>query len=268
MSDELQCNDVHSLLNPTRVARVVHPVNEAEVSAAIVQAAHEGLAVSVCGARHAMGGQQFGAGTVLLDLSQAKCIGAVDPEQGVVEVGAGVTWPELVEELLTQQAGAAQVWSIRQKQTGADDLTLGGSLGANAHGRGLSMQPIVDDVEAFTLVQAEGEVVRCSRTQNQDLFSLAIGGYGCFGVIISICLRLGPRLKLERVVEVTTDDRLLEALEERIAAGHLYGDFQFSIDERSADFLLRGCSQATDRSLPTKRCQNSAGTWSGAIGKS
>ena len=234
------CNDVHSKLNPTRVARVLRPVAVAEVVAALKEAARDGIAVSICGARHAMGGQQFGEGTLLLDLSGLTNLGELDREHGTIEAGAGMKWPELIEGLHARQAGEEIVWSIRQKQTGADDLTLGGSLAANIHGRGLNLCPIIGDVEAFTLVDAAGEVRRCSREENAELFRLAIGGYGCFGVITSVCLRLTPRIKLKRLVEVTTIDRLMPALERRMAEGCLFGDFQFSIDERSPDFLCRG----------------------------
>ena len=246
-------NDVHSQLNATRVAGMVQPVSTADVSAAVHTAAAAGRAVSLCGARHAMGGQQFGEGTLLLDLSGLTEIGPVDTARGLVEAGAGVMWPELIVSLHAQQRGAAPAWSIRQKQTGADRLTLGGALSANAHGRGLCMRPIIDDIEAFTLVDAAGKIRRCSRKENAALFRLVIGGYGCFGAVTSVCLRLSLRCKLERVVEVIPLDRLMPALQERIAAGYLYGDFQFSIDERSPDFLHRGvfsCYRPVDNARP------------------
>ena len=128
------CNDIHSKLNPTRVARVLRPASEAEVVAALKDAAREGTAVSICGARHAMGGQQFGEGTLLLDLSGLTCLGELDRERGTVEAGAGLKWPELIDGLHSRQAGEETVWSIRQKQTGADDLTLGGSPGSGDSG--------------------------------------------------------------------------------------------------------------------------------------
>ncbi|MDP8943376.1 MAG: hypothetical protein M3N16_04565 [Actinomycetota bacterium] len=49
-----------------------------------------------------------------------------------------------------------------------------------------------------------------------------------------------PRRTLERVVEVLSLDELVPAFDRRIREGYLYGDFQFSIDERAEDFLRRG----------------------------
>jgi FAD/FMN-containing dehydrogenase len=256
-------NDVHSQLNATRVAGILRPASADEV-ATVVRTATGPLAI--CGARHAMGGQQFGTDGLLLDLSGLKTVGPVDPVRGLVEVGAGVTWPELLTRLHERQRDAAVTWSIRQKQTGADRLTLGGALAANAHGRSLKSPPMIGDIEAFTLVDATGTARRCSRAENAELFRLAIGGYGCFGAVTSLCLRLAPRRKLERVVEVITLDRLMPALRERIAAGYLYGDFQFSIDERSPDFLHRGvfsCYRpvADDRAMPAEQRELRADDW-------
>jgi hypothetical protein len=53
-------------------------------------------------------------------------------------------------------------------------------------------------------------------------------------------LRLAPRRKLERVVEIRTVEDLIAAFEKRIADGFQYGDFQFSIEHASEDFLHRG----------------------------
>ena len=84
-----------------------------------------------------------------------------------------------------------------QKQTGADRLSLAGALSCNAHGRGLTLGPISQQVESFDLMDHTGEIRRCSRSENSELFRLAIGGYGLFGVISRITLaparaRQGP----------------------------------------------------------------------------
>jgi FAD/FMN-containing dehydrogenase len=126
-------------------------------------------------------------------------------------------------------------------------MTLGGALAANVHGRGLRYPPIVADVEAFTLIDAAGEARHCSREENGELFRLAIGGYGLFGIIAAVSLRLMPRVKLERRVEVLTLDELLRVPEERDTRDWMYGDFQYSIDENSPDFLRRGVFSAYHR---------------------
>jgi FAD/FMN-containing dehydrogenase len=187
-----------------------------------------------------MGGQQFCAGGVLLDTRPLDQILSLDSERGVIEIAAGIQWPELIAQLATLQAATPQRWGIAQKQTGADRLSLGGALAANVHGRGLTLKPIVSDVESFVLVGAEGQGIRCSRDENAELFRLAIGGYGLFGCITSIRLKLVPRRTLERVVEVRRLDELMPLFDQRMRDGFLYGDFQFAIDPEGDDFLTRG----------------------------
>jgi FAD/FMN-containing dehydrogenase len=265
-ADGVLVNDVHSKLNPTRVHSVVRPASVDDLAAAVRAARAEGRAVSVAGGRHAMGGQQFGTGTVLVDTTGMRRVLDLDPERGEVEVEAGAQWPELVGWLLDAQRGAARPWAIRQKQTGADRLSLGGAVGANVHGRGLAMKPFVGDVEAFTLVDAQGEVRRVSRTREAELFRAAVGGYGLFGLVASVRLRLAPRRKLRRVVEVFDVEDLVPAFERRIAEGYLYGDFQYSIDRSSGDFLRKGvfsCYRPVDDATPVPDAQAelSAADW-------
>jgi FAD/FMN-containing dehydrogenase len=246
-------NDVHSQLNSARVFRIVQPENLESLRAALKAAQKEEKAVCISGARHAMGGQQFLMDGLMIDTRRMTRVLGLDAEKGHLEVEAGIQWPQLLQQLVTLQKGRERQWTFAQKQTGADKLTLGGCLAANIHGRGLKMPPFIGDVESFRLLNAKGDVVECSRAENPDLFRLAIGGYGLFGVITSVTLRLVERRKLERVVEVRSIDGLSRAFAERIRDGFLYGDFQYAIDEASPDFLSRGvfsCYRPVDPATP------------------
>lgn len=227
---EVWVNDKQSRLNRTRVARIVQPRSLEEVEATLRAASKEGKALSVCGGRHAMGGQQFGEDAVLLDITAFNRVLNFDRGRGLIEVQGGIKWPELVAYLLKSQEGSDRPWGFRQKQTGVDGVTLGGSLAANAHGRGLSFPPIVADVESFVLVDADGKSHTCSRKENSELFSLAIGGYGLFGVIAQVTLRLVPRVKVQRIVEVIEVRNLLDRVGGRIRDGFTFGDCQYSTD--------------------------------------
>src|SRR5919109_5113032 len=155
-------NDIHSQLNPTRVDRIVAIDSEPTLRAALLSARAQGKPVCIAGGRHAMGGQQFAGDAVLLDIRPMRRIVGLDAEHGIVEAEAGIQWPELIERLIAMQAGQPAAWGIIQKQTGADRLTLGGALAANIHGRGLTLRPVIGDVEAFTLMDADGRVRTCS----------------------------------------------------------------------------------------------------------
>jgi FAD/FMN-containing dehydrogenase len=227
-------NDVHGQLSGTLVNRIVQPDTLDGVRSALKLAQTENRALCICGGRHSMGSQAFAADGVLVDTRKLARVVAFDQERGLIEVEAGMQWPALLEALHGSK------WTFNQKQTGVDRVTMGGSLSANMHGRGLALPPFISDIESFKLLNARGQLVACSRGENTELFGLAIGGYGLFGVITSVTLRLVPRRKLERVVEVRNIDGLAAAFADRIRDGYLYGDFQYAIDEKSPDFLRRG----------------------------
>jgi FAD/FMN-containing dehydrogenase len=259
-------NDIHSQLNPTRVTEVLEPHTLKDVQAIIRQARKGRKVISIAGGRHAMGGQQFGADTSLIDVRKLNRILNLDHKTGVLEVEGGIEWPELIDGYLSLQQNGAPAWGIAQKQTGADRLTISGTIAANAHGRGLTMKPFVSNVESLVLVDATGTVRTCSRTENAELFRLVNGGYGLFGVVTSVRLRLVPRTKVERVVEVRGVEGLTDAFDQRIAEGFLYGDFQFSIERDSDGFLHKGvfsCYRPVemDRPIPKDEKQLTDENW-------
>src|SRR6059058_4183072 len=229
---EIWVNDVHSQLNRIRVRELLTPRTRDELAEIVRSASRKGLPISVSGCRHSMGGQQFASDSICIDSRSLDHVISFDQEHGLVEAEAGIQWPRLIRTYLDAQANSAKQWGIAQKQTGADTFTLGGSLSSNVHGRGLTMKPLIS---------------------NNELFRLAIGGYGLFGLIESVTLRLVPRQKLRRVVEIIRASDLPKRFEERIAQNFLYGDFQFSVDEKSTDFLQRGvfsCYQPIDEREP------------------
>ena len=233
-------NDVHSKLNASVVADVVPVDSLASIRAALARAEREGIPVIAAGGRHAMGGQQFCAGGLVLDTRPLARILSFDHDRGLVEVEAGLQWPGLLAFLREAQTGEHEPWAFRQKQTGADRLSIGGAVSANVHGRVLTRPPLVDDVESLTLVDAAGELRVCSRDENDELFRLAVGGYGLFGVVYSVTLRLEPLRTLERVVELRSIEGLADAFDARVRDGFLFGDFQFVTDPGSDGFLRNG----------------------------
>lgn len=253
-SGRVEVNDRQSLLNPTTVDRIEVPRSEEEVAELIVGAVRENRPVCIAGGRHAMGGQQFLEDGLLIDTRGLGRVLDFDRERGLVEVEAGIQWPELIGHLHREQAPDGPAWAIRQKQTGVDRVTIGGSLAANAHGRGLRFPPLVSDLESFVIVDADGETRRCSRTENAELFSLAAGGYGLFGVTTRVTLRLARRSKVRRVVSIIPVRDLMERFHERLEQGYTYGDCQYSVDlgtEAGAHPGLFSCYQEVepDRAL-------------------
>lgn len=262
----LECNDRHSHLNRTSMHARIAPRSTAEVSRAIAAIRDRHECLSIAGACHAMGGQQFARDAWLLDMRSLNRVLDFDHDRALIRVEAGITWPDLIRAYVARQHERELTWGIRQKQTGADRLTLGGAVSANIHGRGLRYAPFVDDIESLQVVLASGEVVECNRHTRADLFRCVVGGYGLFGVVTAVTLRLVPRIKVQRVAKLSTVEALVADFDARIRAGYLYGDFQFSTATEDPQFLSRGVFSCyrpieLDAPIPPHQLRLSAADW-------
>src|ERR1700676_5525697 len=153
------------------------------------QASH--LHVSIAGARHSMGGQTIYPGGIAVNMLPFKGMN-LDEQKNLLHVQAGAKWAAVIPYLDQHGRSVAVMQSD-------NSFTVGGSLSVNCHGWQYGRPPIASTVESFHLMKADGSVIACSRTQNRELFSLALGGYGLFGVILDADLRVVPNERVEMV---------------------------------------------------------------------
>jgi decaprenylphospho-beta-D-ribofuranose 2-oxidase len=180
--DPLVATDV-ARLDPVRVDRVAVAHEVAQLQAVIRDARSRGLKVSISGSHHSQGGHTYYPGGVALNMRGFNRVLAVDTARRTVTVQSGATWDEV------QRALAPRGLAIKVMQS-SNIFTVGGTLSANAHGRDLDVMQVVEVVERLGLLLADGRIVEVSRTENPELFSLVIGGYGLYGVILDVTLRV------------------------------------------------------------------------------
>jgi FAD/FMN-containing dehydrogenase len=180
--DPLVRTDV-ARLDPSRVERVEPTRGLQQLQATLAEARRRGLKVSISGSRHSQGGHTYTAGGVVLDMRSFNRVREVDPARLSVTVESGATWDEV------QRAIAPRGLAVKVMQS-SNIFTVGGTLSANAHGRDVDVTQVVEVVESFRLLMADGSVLSASRDENPELFSLVIGGYGLFGVILDVTLRV------------------------------------------------------------------------------
>jgi FAD/FMN-containing dehydrogenase len=234
-------DDAYSRLNATNVGQVLRVDSTLGVQRAVAAARAANAAFAVAGGRTALGGQQLVAGGWVLDTRDLRHVRNFDTVNGLLHVDAGMLWTEVLAFLATTWDMDGDGWTFLQKPIGVDRATVGGSLSTNVHGHPLAYPPMVADVERFVLVGADGPPQMVSRNQNLNLFRLAIGGYGLFGVVTEVTLRLIRRGKVERAVSEDVVENMVVAMRDRATTGHLYGEFLLSPNHESfADFLRRG----------------------------
>jgi FAD/FMN-containing dehydrogenase len=205
--------DDASRLNQTKVAEIWRPKGaatglERELAALLARARADGLRVSIAGARHSMGGHTIYPGGVVVDMSGWNSM-RLDEARGILEVGAGALWSDVIPYL------DARGMSVAVMQSN-NSFSVGGSISVNCHGWQYDRPPIASTVESFRLMLADGSVVRCSRSENAELFSLALGGYGLFGIILDAELRVVPNERYRLVRRVVPIDDSLATLDEMI----------------------------------------------------
>jgi len=157
------------------------------------------LKISIAGARHSMGGHVIYPDGIVIDMLPFKHM-ELDGTNLVLHVQAGARWSDVIPFL------NAHGLSVEVMQSN-DDFSVGGSLSVDCHGWQFNRPPIASTVESLRLMLADGTIVKCSRTQNHELFSLVLGGYGLFGIILDANLRVVPneKYRIERLIVPAAD---------------------------------------------------------------
>jgi hypothetical protein len=156
----------------------------ADVIAAVRFARERGFLTAVRSGGHSFPGLSVCDGGMVIDLASMKGV-RVDPGSQTVRVQAGVLLGELDRE--TQAFGLAVPAGI-VTHTGVAGLTLGGGIGWIMRKYGLT----IDNLRSVDLVTADGEFVKASAEENQDLFWGVRGGAGNFGIVTEFEFKLNP----------------------------------------------------------------------------
>jgi decaprenylphospho-beta-D-ribofuranose 2-oxidase len=165
------------------MAHVARLDSRDQIERALEEARRRGLTVIPRGAGYSYGDEILNDGGIILDLSRMDQILEWDPESGRMTVEPGVTFEKALSCCLRDNWVVPAVPGTRYP-------TLGGSLSNNVHGKnGWKDGTIGDWAVQFTLLAGDGQVYRCSREENPELFYSAIGGVGLFGIFLEITLQ-------------------------------------------------------------------------------
>ena len=176
-----------SHLNQTRIDSVISipadpQLAERQVIEILRGAALSGKKISIAGAQHTMGGHTIYPGGIMLNMRGFNKM-EIDKENNILHVGSGTMWSDIIPFLDKYEKSV----SVMQSN---NSFTVGGSISVNCHGWQHNSAPIASTVESLRMVKPDGSVVKCNRQENAELFSLVLGGYGLFGVILDVDLRI------------------------------------------------------------------------------
>ena len=210
-----------------------------DVQNAVRAATETGILTAVRCGGHSLAGFSTCDGGIVIDLSRMRNV-TIDPEARQARIAGGCLLGSI--DAATQKAGLVFPSGV-VSHTGASGLILGGGTGWLTRRFGLSC----DNVEGFTLVTADGSVVRANVKENPDLFWALRGGGGNFGVATEFELKLHPLTSVVLAEGLSAEAdirRLLECWRDFMAEAPL--DLKWNVDLRLAPHaekvpaLLRG----------------------------
>lgn len=246
-----------SNLNETKIdslIKVPEKVDEAiaQISGLILFAKAEGKKISIAGAQHSMGGHTITPGGILLDMKSFHYM-KVDTFSNTLLVGSGALWSEIIPYLDSNRRSVAVMQSN-------NSFSVGGSLSVNCHGWQPDSPPIASTVQSFRLINSEGKIMNCSREENTELFSLVLGGYGLFGVILDVKLKVvDNKMYTCRQYVINSSDYIREfdrLVKEQPEIGMAYGRININPDNFMDEAIIS--TFITDRTEPLKPLQKNS----------
>ena len=198
-----------------------------DVQNAVRSASEIGILTAIRCGGHSLAGFSTCDGGLVIDLSKMRQV-EVDADSRRARIAGGCLLGSI--DGATQKAGLVFPAGV-VSHTGASGLILGGGTGWLTRRFGLSC----DNVEGFTLVVADGSLVRCNSRLNPDLFWALRGGGGNFGVVTEFEIKLHPLSSVVLAEGLTPEPdirRVLQFWRDFMAEAPL--DLKWNIDLRLA----------------------------------
>lgn len=109
-----------------------------------------------------------------------------DPQAGTIDCEGGVSFDEIIDRVLPYG------WFL-PTTPGTRFVSVGGAIAADVHGKNHHVDGSLGNfITDLDLLIASGGIVRCSPSDNTDLFWATVGGMGLTGVIVRARMRLVP----------------------------------------------------------------------------
>ncbi len=189
--------------------------------------------VAIGAARHSMGGQSLPRDGAAMTFETDRC----EPDRAArtFRVFAGTRWHQVIARLDAIGFSPAVMQSN-------SDFGVASTFSVNAHGWPTPYGPFGSTVRSLRLMLASGDIVTCSRTENAELFGLAMGGYGLVGVILDLEVEMvenrlmAPRFETMPAAEFAR--RFTQAIRQDPDVKMIYGRLNVARDDFFREALL------------------------------
>jgi hypothetical protein len=200
-----EARTIWNAMGARRPAVIARCTAVGDVQKAIRVANETGILTAIRCGGHSLAGFSTCDGGLVIDLSRMREV-TLDLDAGRARVAGGCLLGSI--DTATQKVGLVFPSGV-VSHTGASGLILGGGTGWLTRRFGLSC----DNVGTFTLVTADGSIVRANAKENVDLFWALRGGGGNFGVVTEFELKLHPLKSVVLAEGLTPESRIRQLLQ-------------------------------------------------------
>ncbi len=187
-ASELMATPIHIHQRPAAHGDALVEAFRAELAAA----QSENRPVCVSAARHSMGGQSIPRDGHAITVDDAW----IEPDTAAqtYRVNGGARWRDVIAALDPLGFSPAVMQSNH-------DFGVAATFSVGAHGWPVPYGPMGATVRNLRMVLPSGEFVTASRTENTQLFQMAMGGYGLTGLIVDMDVDMVPNQRLTTAFE-------------------------------------------------------------------
>lgn len=218
-----------------RPEALAFPRSEEDAAAIVAAATSGGQSLRVAGSGHSHAPLVPSKG-VIVDLSGLSGVISTDASALTATVYAGTKIHALGEPL--RQAGLGLL-----NQGDIDRQAIAGAVSTGTHGTGRSLKNFAAAAKSMTMIQASGEVVTASETENQELWQAARLGLGAFGLVTRLELQAREAYRLRDKSWQEDIEPLLERTDE-LARAHRH--FEFFWSPQSDEAFVKTIDETTD----------------------
>jgi L-gulonolactone oxidase len=184
-------------------AAVDEPRSLLEVVESVANARNAGQTVKVVASGHSFSDVAVTSGR-MMRIGALDRLVSIDRDALTATVEAGIPLWRLNDELAKRGLALSNLGDI-------DRQTIAGATSTGTHGTGVRYGSIAAAIVGLEIVTATGDVVRCSATEEPEIFACARVGLGVLGVVTQVTLQCEPLFKLRAVeIPIPWDDFLLE----------------------------------------------------------
>lgn len=192
-------------LNNICIDNISNVLNNNQILEVIFEAKKKKMKISISATMYTMGTHSIIKNGIMINMKYMNKINNFNFEDNSITVEAGMKWTDLISFV--------NIYGLTPEDLPLFcSTTIGGTISTNCHT--LNGNFIHNSIISMKIITLNGNILQCSSTQNKEIYSLVIGGFGLFGIISEVTLKLVKNTGLKFSKNTINLDKLNKKFEE------------------------------------------------------